>query len=87
MFALCLSHNHLLIVDWLLKQHVDINPQTKGGATALLRACKRRNYEICKMLDRNGTDISIADKDGENPVTLASRDEILSKILPCKVVE
>jgi ankyrin repeat protein len=55
----------------LFKYGVDVNTRDKYQETALMRACKHRNYKSVKFLIKNGADVNLQDKYGETALSKA----------------
>lgn len=51
------------IVEWLLKQNINLNHQNKDGETVLMKACAR-NHPDPMLLVKEKTDLNLQDKDG-----------------------
>jgi len=57
-------YGHLPIVNYLLKQPIQIDALSKSRWTPLHLACERGHYEIAEMLLTCGADFTITDSDG-----------------------
>lgn len=64
------------IMELIINQGLDINHQIKNGWTALMFSCTRINHlPLTKVLLEHGADISIRDKEGHNPLSLAIKSQ------------
>lgn len=65
-FLNAVSGNNSAVVKLLLPKVKDINQQNNSGYTALTLATQRGNLDLFHLLTKNGADVNIIDKEGNN---------------------
>ena len=61
-----------------------LEAQNKSGETALLIACKNKDYSIVDLLIGAGANVKAVDKDGNTTILLATSDPAVSQEIPTK---
>eukprot|EP00890_Picochlorum_soloecismus_P001031 jgi/Picsp_1/1929/NSC_05395-R1_ankyrin repeat len=64
-----------ILLDILLKHGADINGKDGKGRTALMKAVLAENVDLTGLLASKGANSSIADEDGDTPLSTALRIE------------
>jgi ankyrin repeat protein len=73
-FDMAIAHNNIEIVDYILKQKIDINKTNrKSGFTALMSATCYGRVEILKLLIAHGADQNTTDIKGFKAVDFARK--------------
>jgi ankyrin repeat protein len=67
LFYAC-KYNNTLLVELLLKHHVNVNVEC-NGVTPLLAACRKRNYKLIQLLLDHGADVNVKDDYGNIPAS------------------
>lgn len=61
-----------------------LEAQNESGKTALLIACKNKDYSIIDLLIEAGANVKAVDKDGNTTILLATSDPVVSQEIPTK---
>lgn len=64
----------LKILDYLIKQGVDINSQDKMGLTPLILACEADDVHMVKIFICAGCDVNLQTNSGDSPLKVACRN-------------
>ena len=65
------QNGHREIVEQLLKDHADVNIQTKNGLTALMLASQNGHTQVVELLTKELVDIDVQKKNGSTALMLA----------------
>lgn len=79
-FRLLVSKNNIDMVKLFIRKGVDLNYHKPDmifpyASTPIIEAARCNHFEIAKLLVENGADITIKDKYGDRPYTLAIQNE------------
>ena len=76
------KHGYANIVELLLKHRANPNKQDSSGNTALMFACLNGREDVIRSIfDHKKTDISINNKNGENPLGIISKQSSICMAL------
>mgnify|MGYP005850358369 CR=1 FL=1 len=75
--AIVFSGDNNRLIDVLNKYDLDLNLQSKDGATPLLLYISLEKFDIAKNLIKNGADVNISDFEGISPLHIAAQSDNL----------
>lgn len=70
------SYGHLDIAALLIKYNTVVNATDKWGFTPLHEAAQKGRTQLCALLLAHGSDAFLKNQEGQNPVDLASADDV-----------
>mmetsp|Transcript_105018 Transcript_105018/g.266761 ORF Transcript_105018/g.266761 Transcript_105018/m.266761 type:complete len:204 (+) Transcript_105018:1-612(+) len=62
----------LEVIEFLIRQKVDLNAQTKQGNSALHKAAKQSRVEAANLIIKAGADLNIRNEGGATPLMMAA---------------
>jgi len=68
------SQNHVLVIEYLLLQGVNVDPLKRAGWSPLMMACAKSHFNVVKVLVENGANLQLQNKDGWNCFHIACRN-------------